>query len=522
MYSAATTLANETQLLHLSGLRESADDAKSADGKILPTEYERDRIDVGYGLRLGPHTLRIDYGVSNTGDAGTPALPMDIQYIDADLWRFAWQYSGEALQLDAKVHTSEIKHGMTNHHLRQPPASPAMWRRNIATGDNQGFNIVATIGDWKFGIDGHDERHNSDIDNPNNPMFFVTNFNDSERILLGAFAERNVLLGDRWQLETGMRYNRVKMDSKAVNATPAVMGMPPAIALRDTFNNADRTKTDHNFDWVAKVNYQANSALGYYAGISRKTRSPAYQERFLWLPLQATAGLADGRTYTGNLELDPEVAHEVELGIEWRSERFAMAPRVFYRDVEDYIQGTVSTNMAANMFVQMMNMMNGTNNAAPLEFNNVDAKFYGVDLDWSYQIDTRWTVHGVMNFVRGERKDINDDLYRIAAPNAMVAVDYENARWGGTLEVFLYNKQNRVSATNSEPTTGSYAVANLEGFVAITHGLRLGFGVSNLFDKNYADHLGGINRVAGNPDIARGERLPANGRSAFARLDYRW
>lgn len=31
------------------------------------------------------------------------------------------------------------------------------------------------------GIDGHDETHNSNIDNPNNPAFFVRSFDDASR-----------------------------------------------------------------------------------------------------------------------------------------------------------------------------------------------------------------------------------------------------------------------------------------------------------------------------------------------------
>ena len=60
----------------------------------------------------------------------------------------------------------------------------------------------------------------------------------------------------------------------------------------------------------------------------------------MWLPLQATAGLADGRTYLGNLDLDSEVAHEVELGFDFVGSRVRLAPRVFYREVDDYISGT--------------------------------------------------------------------------------------------------------------------------------------------------------------------------------------
>jgi hypothetical protein len=48
-------------------------------------------------------------------------------------------------------------------------------------------------------------------------------------------------------------------------------------------------------------------------------------------------------------------------------------------------------------------------------------------------------------------------------------------------------------------------------------GVKLNFGIDNLLDKLYYDHLGGINRVSGG-DVAVGARLPSAGRFAFAQL----
>ena len=42
---------------------------------ITPTEYERQRYDLGYGFRTGNHTLQLDYGYNDTGDSGTRRCP---------------------------------------------------------------------------------------------------------------------------------------------------------------------------------------------------------------------------------------------------------------------------------------------------------------------------------------------------------------------------------------------------------------------------------------------------------------
>ena len=522
VWSATTSIASDTNLLLLSGITEEGHDAQFPGGDILPTRYERDRFDVGYGLRLGEHTLRFDYGRSETGRSGTPALPMDIGYIDADLYRGSWQFETDRVRLKAMVHASDIAHGMTNYDLRPGPANPGMWRRNIATGENLGFAVTAQFDGWTVGLDRHEEEHQSDIDNPNNPMFFVSAFNDATRDVIGVFVERNLMFDGPWQAELGLRFNRVSMDSGRVNATPAMMGMMAAVMLRDGFNSADRSRQDDNLDWVAKVSYVQRENLVWSAGISRKSRSAAYQERYLWLPLQATAGLADGRTYLGNIDLEPEVAHEIELGLDWVGEGLTFSPRVFYKEVDDYISGVSIDSGPGVSFVQMMNMMNGTSNALPLQFENVDAVFYGFDVDWNYRFADHWSLSGVLNLVRGERDDVDDDLYRVVPNNAVLVLGYVTERWGASASMRWFDDQDRVSAENGELVTSGYEVLDVDGFVNINDRLRLGFGIKNLTDEEYADHLGGINRVRGNNDIGLGQRLPGYGRSAFASLDYRW
>ncbi|MCB1699957.1 MAG: TonB-dependent receptor [Pseudomonadales bacterium] len=521
-YSVNSNLyaSNDQHRLKLAALTESGNNADFPDGKILPTKYERDRYDVGYGFRSGSHTFQLDYGYNDTGDTGTPALPMDIRYIHGDLYNFGYQVeAGPDTTIELALYGSELRHSMDNYKLRQPPASAADWRRNTAKSDNLGFRLEGTLRDdggmWTLGTDGFDSTHDSDIDNPNNAMFFVRNFNSAEREVLGAFVERQQSLGANWTAEFGARYNRVDMDAGKVDGTPAMM-MPPAQMLRDEFNNAQRSQTDNNVDLVAKAWFAASDSSSWYLGVARKNRSPSYQERYLWLPLEATAGLADGNTYTGTIALDPETSNQVEFGLDFSGERLTLSPRIFYNKVDDYIQGTPSESAAAVMFV---NMMSGGKAPPPLQFNNVDAKLYGFDMDWSLQLDDHWALSGLLNYVRGERDDINDNLYRIAPPNASFRLGYAEATWSASVEGVVYDQQNNVSATNSEQKTSGYGLVNLKATWQATQGLQLAAGVDNLFDREYRDHLNGYNRAA-NPDIALRERLPGYGINAFARVMY--
>jgi iron complex outermembrane receptor protein len=522
--NSALVASNRQQRLRLAAMTENGDDAKFTDGHIRPTEYERQRYDVGYGVRWGEHTVQLDYGYNDTGDSGTPALPMDIETIEGHLYGLTYNFDrNQDMNLVATVFGSDLDHTMTNYKLRQAPAAASQWRRNTASSDNGGFKLEAILfddsGASTFGVDGFSAKHNSDIDNPNNPMFFVENFNKAERQVLGAFVERRQDLSASWQLELGGRYNRVEMNSDEINGTPAMM-MPPAQALRDAFNSAQRKQTDNNIDLVAKAWYRASTNSSWYLGIAQKNRSPSYQERYLWLPLESTAGLADGYTYTGTINLDPEVARQIESGLDYSNGTIVFSPRIFYSQVDDYIEGTPSQDAAAIAFVRMMNATNGTNNPDPLQFTNVDARLYGFDMDWTWFMSERWTLSGLVNYVRGERDDSsNDNLYRIAPLNGSVRLTYGVDSWTAAIEGVAYDKQNDVSEVNNEQKTSGYGLVNVSATWQIIPDLQLAAGVDNVLDRDYESHLGGYNRAA-NADIPIGSRLPGYGANAYARIRY--
>jgi len=230
------------------------------------------------------------------------------------------------------------------------------------------------------------------------------------------------------------------------------------------------------------------------------------------MPMESTSGLADGNNYIGNIELDPETAYQAELGLDWHTQKAAISPRVFYHHINDYIQGTASENMTANMM----------GNADPLHFNNVDAKLYGIDTNWFVAITTDWQLDGTVSYVRGERRDTSDSLYRIAPLTARTMLSYVQTHWRVGFEAETIAAQNKVSDENSEQKTSGYALFNVSGSYQPTETIILSAGINNLFDREYSNHLGGYNRIGDNPDVAKGDRIPGLGRSLYAGVNVSW
>ena len=107
----------------------------------------------------------------------------------------------------------------------------------------------------------------------------------------------------------------------------------------------------------------------------------------------------------------------------------------------------------------------------------------------------------------------------MAPANTSFSLNYSAGTWSASAESVLYASQDEVSETNREQRTAGYGLVNLRASWQTSPAVQLAAGVDNLFDRNFQDHLGGYNR-AGNPDIARGERLPGYGRNLFLRLTY--
>lgn len=509
------TFADEDHRLSLVAEMDNANNVSTPVGDIRPSGLDRDRYDLSYAYSSGDNDLLIFAGKLDTSDSGTPALPMDIRFIETDM--FGLQFGtrlGESMNLEGRFAYNDVEHLMDNFILRQAPM-PMTYRQNLAQGSGTQFHVAGLFdlgrSRLRIGIDGIMADHNAVITNPNMPMFQVSNFTDVERDVLGVFGEWNRDFGSS-TVEFGLRYKQVDTDSGNVAAT----GMPaPMLAnvgmLADAFNAADRNKRWNSVDAVVKYHFTSSDRTEWMVEVGSKTRAPSYQELYLWLPLEATGGLADGRTYVGDLNLEEERSNEIVVGIASNLARFSLSPQIYFRKVNNYIQGIPSTSMLANMVSTMMT------GAPALQFSNVDAEIWGTDIAWRFDINDSWSLDGIASYSRGRRTDINDNLYRLAPLNGSVGLAYAVESWSIKPEIAFYAKQGEVSAYNGEQATSGYELVNVAFAWNPVDSLRIEARIDNLLDETYQDHLAGINRAMGS-DIPVGERLYGVGRTISAGL----
>lgn len=506
------TVSNQSHRVSLLGEIDRGDDISTPAGVIRPSAVNRDRYDLSYAFTDGESHIALFAGKLRTEDSGTAALPMDIRYIDTDMAGAHFMYAASSrLNIDGRLAANDVEHEMDNFSLRGAPPVAAQ-RMNHATGKGLSFSTAATMildsSSLRFGLDGIYADHDSTITNPNNAMFRIANFADVQRDLLSAFVEWNRDF-DSTGLELGLSAKRVAANAGDV-AVAGVMS-PAAGILRDSFNAAERDLKFNDVDAVIKFRLNRSEHLEWRLEAASKSRAPSYQELYLWLPMQSTGGLADGRTYIGDLDLKSETSNELNIGAFVTFDRFSISPQIFYKNVDGYIQGVVSTNAAANMMSMMM-----TGKPA-LQFANTDAEIYGVDLAWDYRLTERFALDGIATYARGRRTDVSDNLYRLAPPNASVGLTYSSQSWSLGTRLTAYAKQNKVAEFNDQLQTPGYEILSMKFLWNTTDSLRFEAQVDNVLDTHYEDHLSGINRAAGS-DIAVGSRLPGAERTLSAGL----
>lgn len=504
-------LASENLRFNAIAAWEEGGDYRFAGGRAADTSYSRLTWGLSAGWRSGPGTLSIDYRRQETGNSGNPPFAMDIDYFHTDFLRAAFDGEIAGLPVELTLGHVDVGHGMDNFSRRPPPATPAQFRYSTADAQTFTGSLKVKVGALGLGVDGMGVDRTVTITNPNNAAFLIGSLDRVRQHRWGGFAELVIASGNL-RSDLGIRVDRhgARMADPRVGA--AVPAMIAQLAAATAAALAPRRNT--TWDAVGRLWFE-DGIVRPRLTLSRKERVPNAVERFSWLPTEASGGLADGNIYIGNRDLRPEVAWAVEAGLDIGEGALKVRPSLFYRRIDNYIQGSpVPASMPMQIAIAAMN-----GDATPLMFSNTDATLRGFDADLSWQILASLQLDATVSYVRGKRRDIADNLYRIAPLNGRAALTWEGQRWSASAEVVMAARQKKVSATNGERSSPGWAVANAWFDWSITRNLRLSGGIENLFDRRYAEHLAGLNRVRLS-DVAVGERMPATGRSAFLRIGF--
>ena len=128
-------------------------------------------------------------------------------------------------------------------------------------------------------------------------------------------------------------------------------------------------------------------------------------------------------------------------------------------------------------------------------YRNIDASLMGLDLTAQHTFANKVSVNGSLSYTYGQNEDSNRALPQISPLKLGMDVSYPMGEWLLGTRVNAAMKQSRV---DTDSTTGSgrdvgktkgYVTADLYASRPVSDSIEVGFGVTNMFDKTYANHL---------------------------------
>ncbi len=496
----------------------------------------------GLALRGGRDTVGLTFGWQDIPYQYYPNQRMDLLGNTEHRANLSYQGQRDWGTLEARVYRETVDHYMNFG------ADKMFWYGNPATVPGMpmttgSFNTGATLkasldlgeGDV-FRLGGEFQHFRLDDSwAPSGggmaPYTFL-NLDNGRRDRAALYGEWGAHAGGSWTTLLGLRYEQVRMDADPVHGYN-LAGFPtvptPAGAMNQTrdaanFNNADRSKVDHNLDLALSAHCTPDPTHDYEIGLARKVRSPNLYERYSWSRANMMAVMnnftGDGNGYIGDPALKPEVAYTLSITGDWHSadRRSQLKVTPFCTRVADYIDATPWNGATDQPLSPLV-----ANQFVALRFVNQEARIWGVDLSGQVALGGtpwgEWGLKGLLSSTRGTNPTSGYGLYDMMPFNAKVILTQEWGGWSGALETQWVDAKTRVSVPRNEVRTGGYTLFHLR-CAYLWNQVRFDLAVENLLDKLYASPLGGAyvgqGRTMGINSIPWGIAVPGMGRSINA------
>lgn len=474
---------------------------KDGDGRRI-TEYANYRPEFRnkkafeintYWTKLGfkpieNHSVEFSYTRQDARNVLYPYLRMDAIYDKTDRFNMNYQIDGISDMLKSlKFHFYYTR----IDHLMDSRFRTGMYMRTDAESKTYGGGLEANLGDLTLGFEAY-KRNWDAINYTGMGTQFAIPDVDTESF--GLYGEYKRNLSDRLRLVAGLRLDttKTKADSSKANTD-----------LYFAYKNTRSTsKTDTYPSGNVQLFYELQKGTELFVGLGHSVRVPDAQERYFALRRMGT-------DWVGNPELKPSRNTELDLGIKHSTDKALIKATAFYSYVQDYI--TVHNQSKVNNVVP-------NNNARSYE--NVDAQFFGGEVDLRLSLTQELFLFGGMSYVQARKEtkpDKNIRSSRVAEVPPLktrLALRYDRGMYFGEVETLLSATQNRVDTDLKEQKTSGYGVVNIK-VGGNFKGFTINAGIDNVFDKKYFEHLS----YQRDP-FATGVKVPEPGRTFYINVSY--
>ncbi|MBL7994934.1 TonB-dependent receptor [bacterium] len=448
--------------------------------RVQRSGFEKNNYKVDLSKKIGAaHKVNVSFIGDNAWDIGYPSMLMDTRKTKSQIYSIEhrWERTSSRIRLiESKVYANRIEHWMDDYD-RDVTARTVMkdmympmfgktttvgvTEQALIVDKKQAFRI---IGEYYY-LNAFADMTMESIANNVSPMYLVN---------LGGIDVNNISLAinyDRalnnrlyWKLNARTDYSDRSLHDKT--GRRLLEGSISSAPLHQTYITAAISSV---------MEYHFSPAYTMSVALAQSERMPTHLENYGFY----LYNIQDGYFYMGNPNLKPEQSRQIECRLisEHTASRFQL--NVFYNIINHYVIGVLTDSEFKT-------------------YANINrARIAGVEGSGTLNLAARWSVAASVSYLYGVNDELNEPLPLIPPIQGSAALVYQNEIiWLG-LDARVAGAQKRIAGkTSLEDETKSFAVLNMRGSIKWNSHLEWKFGVENIFDKLYHEHLS-INNLPG-------------------------
>lgn len=504
--TADLAIGNDAYYLRFTGNHSHSQDYEDGDGRRVASRWDKWNADLALGMTPDADTVIEFTAGTGDGEARYAGRGMDGTRFKRESLGLRLEKGniGSILKkVEAQIYYNYADHVMDNFSLREFRPSPAMSMPMASNVDRKtwGGRFAATLelsqaASVIAGFDFRDSQHSR-----RSGMGMVS-YRDQPRVEdarfqeAGVFGELEWKAGERDRVIAGARLDRASARDlrQSITGGHGKMAMP-----NPTFDQKRERSLPSGF--LRYEHDMASLPATLYAGVGHVQRFPDYWE--LFSPSRGPAGSVNA--FDG---IKPEKTTQLDIGAQYRSDTLDAWISGYAGRVSDFIlfdYGPMGTMSQAR---------------------NIDAAIFGGELGISYRVAPHWTLGTTLAYAWGRNRSDGLALPQIPPLEARLSVAYEQGPWSAGALWRLVAAQHRYAANHGNVVgkdfagSGGFGVFSVNGGYRVSKSLQLAFGVDNLFDRTYGEHL----NLAGNAGFgfAANTRINEPGRTVWASLSMRY
>ena len=482
--------------VRVSGVYRHSQDYRSGGGaRIAFSQYEKANLALSVKYRLGGRSwLKADWLYDRGWNIGYPSLPMDVGQATAQIGSLTWQTERNGKRFNkllVKVYTNGVKHAMddthrpyTGMHMDMPGRSATnglYGEAEIRLPKKQRLFLRSDLSTTRL-------KAEMTMMQAGQPDMYMLTWPDNRKLQGGISASWLLPLDSNWKLQATTRgdYIRNSLLTTQAKDQVAIFGYPDA-GRKDLLLNA-----------AIQVTRVLSKFTRVNLGLSFSERAPTASELYGFYLFNAS----DGFDYIGNPRLKNEKALQAEIGWQYMKNQCRLQFTGFISRINDHIGPRLEQG-----FLPMTIGARGTRTYV----NNAHALLAGGEAS------TSWKPCRTLEMVSTLRYTYGRDRQALPLPGIAPLKETNSLRWQLNKwfvqgETEWAAAQHRYSTVAGEDRSAGFFLCHTRtGFQTSFAGLGLDcqFGIENVFDKKYHEHLdwGNIPRPGRNGYVMVGVRF---------------